>query len=226
MNGFFNNLKRTITLLTYNQTLVLNIPKQSLKGEKYIIPTIVNKLQGDKFIINYCEKDEGPITKLLPSLRNKKINDNDIIIVCDDDIVYKEDTFKLLEEGVKHSPDKIATMCFEIIMGYKGFAFIKKLLKGLLNIKIQKTCIRLDDTVIGWYVEKNKIEINLISNNDDNDDNYGFCNIYLTETDTHPKWEELNKDDRPPMIKDCLKDLLKPSILPSCFTTTHVENGE
>jgi mannosyltransferase OCH1-like enzyme len=49
---FLNNLKRNINLLSDNQTLILNLPKESLKSQKYILSDNVNKLQGDKFIIN------------------------------------------------------------------------------------------------------------------------------------------------------------------------------
>lgn len=201
---FLNNLKRTIGLLENNQILIINIPKVSLKGEQYIIPDVMNAIQGKNFIINHCEKDEGPISKLLPSLRNKEIKDDDIIIVCDDDIVYREDIFKLLEKSVLDTKNSFASMCTPGPEGFKGFAFIKKTLKPLLNVKIPESCQRIDDDVIKWYMNKNNMHNIVVSYKGNNDWN---CSMYKEETDTHPKWSELLTDDREPMIKKCLKDL-------------------
>lgn len=230
---FLNNLKRTIGLLENNQILIINIPKVSLKGEQYIIPDVMNAIQGKNFIINHCEKDEGPITKLLPSLRNKEIKDDDIIIVCDDDIVYREDIFKLLEKNVVDTKNSFASMCTSGPEGFKGFAFIKKTLKPLLNIKIPESCQRIDDDVIKWYMNKNNMHNIVVSYKGNND---WDCSMYKEETDTHPKWSELNTDDREPMTKKCLKDLnnIKEDYspgniygkLPNCFITEHVEEGE
>ena len=201
---FLNNLKRTIGLLENNQILIINIPKFSLKGEQYIIPDVMNAMQGKNFIIHHCEKDEGPITKLLPSLRNKEIKDDDIIIVCDDDIVYKEDVFKLLEKSVMDNRNDVSSMCYEFIQGFKGFAFVKKTLKPILNIKIPESCQRIDDDVIEWYIDKNNIHNIVVSYKGNND---WHCSMYTEETDTHPKWSELNTDDREQITKKCLKDL-------------------
>ncbi len=201
---FLNNLKRTIGLLENNQILIINMPKVSLKGEQYIIPDVMNAMQGKNFIIHHCEKDEGPITKLLPSLRNKEIKDDDIIIICDDDIVFREDVFKLLEKSVVDTKNSFASMCTPGPQGYKGFAFIKKTLKSLLNVKIPESCQRLDDDVIEWYMNKNNMHNIVVSYKGNND---WHCSMYKEETDTHPKWSELISDDREPMIKKCLKDL-------------------
>ena len=230
---FLNNLKRTIGLLENNQILIINIPKVSLKGEQYIIPDVMDAMQGKNFIIHYCEKDEGPITKLLPSLRNKEIKDDDIIVVCDDDIVFREDVFKLLEKSVVDTKNSFASMCTPGPQGYKGFAFIKKTLKPLLNVKIPESCQRIDDDVIEWYVNKNNIHNIVVSYKGIND---WHCSMYKEETDTHPKWDELKSDDREPMTKKCLKDLNNTKEdyspgniygkLPNCFITEHVEEGE
>jgi len=203
---FFNNLKRSLSILKNNQILILNIPDISLKGEKYIIPDNLKSLESTNFIINHCGKDEGPITKVLPSLRYDKIKDNDNIIVCDDDIVYKEKVFDFLEESVNKNPEKVSQMCSDNIFGFQSFAFKKKVLKDILDIKIPESCIRIDDDVINSYVTNRKISIVKVSyeNND-----IGFsCSFNQKDTDTHPNWKELNKeDDRPPMVKQCLNDI-------------------
>ena len=212
---FFTNLKRTLSLLADNQILILNVPQISLKGEKYIIPDNVNNLQGPRFIINKCGKDEGPITKLLPSLRNTKIKDDDILMVFDDDIVYRKNVFKLLENSVLDKNTYVTVMCNQNIEGFKGFAFFKKLLKGILNISIPKSCIRIDDDVINWYAKEKGIKIHIIPYKGDNN---SYCSMHKDRTGTHPTWDELNRDNRTPMIVKCIKDIAKAN------TTTTIEN--
>lgn len=201
---FYKNLKRTMSLKG-NFKIILNVPYISLKGEKYIIPDRVYKLKGDKFMINRC-KDEGPITKLLPTLRNPFIHDNSHIIVVDDDIVYKKNIFHLINTCIHKHPSKIVTMCHSFIEGFKGFGFVKKTLKGLLNIKIPKICIRIDDDVISTFVKHNKISIVALPY-----DGYthGFCSLKKNKTYTHPKWDELRFDNREPMQELCIKELNK-----------------
>jgi len=155
----YNNLQRTISLLSENQTLVINIPRISSKKILYNIPPKIKNLQGKKFIINNCEKDEGPITKILPTLRNSKIPDESIIIVCDDDIVYKKNTFNLLENSILKNPDCVSSMCNIAVCGFKTFGFTKKIVKPILNINIPTSCFRVDDDVMDWCFQKMKLKI-------------------------------------------------------------------
>ena len=89
---FENNLHRLLKIAGDSQ-VILNIPYKSLKGEEYYIPPSIKSLQGPNFLINRCEKDLGPITKLIPILELDNIPDNAIIMVCDDDIKYKKNSF-------------------------------------------------------------------------------------------------------------------------------------
>ena len=154
---FYKNLQRTLSL-PGNFVIILNIPYVSMKNVPYIIPDHIDKLQresGHKFIINRC-KDEGPITKLLPTLRNPVIPDNAPIIVVDDDIVYKEHIFSVLSTSIQKYPKKVSSMCNDNgpgIEGFKGFGFIKKTLEGLADIQIPTSCIRIDDDVINAYIK-------------------------------------------------------------------------
>ena len=84
----------------------------------------------------------------MPSLRNKNIPDDNPLIIIDDDITYKENIFNLLKNSIINNKDKISSMCYGDIEGYKGFGFIKKKLKGILNINIPNECIRIDDFII------------------------------------------------------------------------------
>lgn len=205
---WYNNLKRNMSFLKSNYAIIVNIPYYSLKGEKYIIPDNVIKLQKENYkqlILNRVYKDEGPITKLLPTLRHNKIKDSDIIIICDDDLYYKPNVFKLLEEGVNINPKKVNLMCNFGIMGYKGFSFKKKILKNILNFNYPKSCIKVDDEIIEYYITKNNIQLNYIPY--DNKTNW-FCSINKIETDKNrPKWYELGKDNRKGHTLACKNDL-------------------
>ena len=192
-----DNLRRNISNLSSNQVIVLNIPSVSLKGVRYVVPDSVKKLQGQNFVINYCGKDEGPITKLLPSLRNNMIANDSIIIVCDDDIVYKPKTFKFLEKSALENKDKVSLMGEHGgVRGFAGFSFVKNVLKPLASFKIPDGCVRIDDQMIQWYMDKNNVELMKITYEGDND---GFCGIDKEKTNTHPEWTSLKHDDRTPI---------------------------
>ena len=210
---WINNLKRNISLLNSRQTLVINIPYVSLKKKPYIIPSTLVDLQSENFIINRCV-DEGPITKLLPSLRNDMIRDEDVLIICDDDIVYIEDMFNILENAVHVTPLNISAMCHSIIEGFKGFACKKGLIKDILKLKIPKACQRIDDDVINFHARTNNITIDGIPYTNDTD---GSCS-WITDPnakDAHPEWPELRFDNRKPIIKKCINELNKPYTLPT-----------
>lgn len=200
-----DNLRRNISNLSSNQVIVLNIPSVSLKGVRYVVPDSVKKLQGQNFVINYCGKDEGPITKLLPSLRNNMIANDSIIIVCDDDIVYKPKTFKFLEKSALENKDKVSLMGEHGgVRGFAGFSFVKNVLKPLASFKIPDGCVRIDDQMIQWYMDKNNVELMKITYEGDND---GFCGIDKEKTNTHPEWTSLKHDDRTPIQKKCAEEL-------------------
>ena len=203
---FEKNLRNTINMLDKNQILIINIPYISSKGEKYVIPESIKNIQGEKFIINRPKKDEGPITKLLPTLRKDTVKDTDIIIIVDDDIVYRRNVFNLLVNSVDKNPDKISTMCNKNIEGFAGFGFKKKVLKGILNMNIPESCKRIDDDVIEYYAKKNKIRVVGVSYGKD----YSWkCSTEINPNGegAHPDWAELRNDDRTKIRKKCLKDL-------------------
>lgn len=81
-----------------NYEIHFNIP-YNLKhtGEAYIIPQWLKDLQGDKLKI-FRTEDYGPITKLYPTIE-RVYNENTIIIVADDDLVYHPE---MLIEQVKN----------------------------------------------------------------------------------------------------------------------------
>jgi hypothetical protein len=207
---WYNNLKRNMSFLDSNHSIIVNIPNVSLKGEKYIIPDKVINLQkenSEQLILNRVDKDEGPITKLLPTLRNNIIKDSDIIIICDDDLYYKPNVFKLLEQGVNSNPNEVSSMCNgEKYQGFIGTGFKKRLMKNILNFNYPKSCIKVDDEIIDFYIKINNINYNTILKNG----NEWYCSILPNETDKErPKWYELNKDNRLGHTLNCKTDLKK-----------------
>lgn len=62
----------------------INLPYYSNKGKRYVIPDWLERLTSIELI--RVNRDEGPATKLLPTLRTVKGNAR--IIVVDDDVIY------------------------------------------------------------------------------------------------------------------------------------------
>jgi hypothetical protein len=196
------NLIRTIGMAkNINATILLQVPKESLKGIKYLIPENVKSLQSPYFKISHCKKDEGPITKILPALRDGNIKPNDIIIVCDDDITYKKDTFDLLVKSVNNHSNAVSIMCNDNLEGFGGFAFQKHILQDLLRINIPHSCLRIDDDVISEYINMRNIKKVVAKSGK------WSCSMDQKEPDTHSKWEELNSDHRKPLVMKCLKEM-------------------
>jgi hypothetical protein len=203
---FRQNLVKNIAAASKNNfAIILNIPKISIKtGKPYFIPTNIKQLVSPFFIIHYTEKDEGPITKLLPTLRNPLVKSNDIIIVCDDDIVYKENVFEMIYLSVQKHPKSVSAMCNTKIEGFKTFGFTKKTLEPLLLMKIPKSCFRIDDDVIQFFIDTRRIPIVAVPYLSDTE---WDCSIHFEESEDHPRWEELKNDDRTPMQATCLNEL-------------------
>ena len=93
-NGFIKCL-RSLIAQDYpgKYEIHLNIPNVLKKtGEEYIIPQwLINLIDGEvggNKIKIFRTDDHGPLTKLLPTVRRTTIEDNPIIVVCDDDLVY------------------------------------------------------------------------------------------------------------------------------------------
>lgn len=81
--------------------VVLNVPLSLKNYTNTTIPNWVIDLQknnSDKFIILRDEIDYGPITNLLSPIKMINMDDDDIIIICDDDHMYHLD---MLEYHIK-----------------------------------------------------------------------------------------------------------------------------
>lgn len=81
--------------------LYLNIPYETRKGEKYVIPSdLLDDIPySERVIFNRC-KDYGSITKILPTLLEEQ-DPETIIISFDDDMIYDVNVVQSLYDGVK-----------------------------------------------------------------------------------------------------------------------------
>ena len=104
--------------------IVLNIP-YLYKNKKYVIPNWIKKHK--KIIINRC-KDKGPATKFLGSLN--LIPSNDLVFICDDDIVYSNNILKDMKKMFVSYNDDFIVLANKVKKKFKlnknfGFSGIK-----------------------------------------------------------------------------------------------------
>lgn len=205
---FYDNLKNTLNL-NGNYNVMLNIPKIYNNTEvPYILPKQMNDLN-DKYKnlhIFRPEKDYGPITKLYGSLINDDITDDTPLLVCDDDMHYLPKFVVTIYDKYLKDTSKIYTYCNNTIQGYKGFLVKKQLIKPMIKYEIPDSCFRIDDDFITKIANFLKLEV--VSVPYDEDKNV-YCSMNRDKTDTHPKWNELIKDNRAPLQKKCEKDFIE-----------------
>jgi len=199
-------LKNLVQMAGASHTILLQIPHISSKGEVYAIPTNIQDVQSSHFQIRRLDVDEGPITKVMPALRDPGIQDEDTIIVCDDDIIYRTRTFDLLRSSVDQFPMSVSCMCTANIAGFKAFAFRKGVLKGLVSLEIPSSCRRIDDDLLEWYAKHRNIPLVAVPYEGDAQ---WTCSMHREITDTHPTWDELGKEDgnRDVMRQGCFRAL-------------------
>lgn len=111
--GRFDTIRKPIESIL-SQTipldiLYLHIPQKTLKGDLYNIPNdFENSFQHikttTKLVLNRCNNDYGPITKLYPVLELEKDNDT-CIITFDDDIIVQPHLVSMYIEKVKMYPN-------------------------------------------------------------------------------------------------------------------------
>jgi hypothetical protein len=189
-------------------TLLLQVPVHTKKKQPYTVPLRISNMQNETFRVNRVPEDEGPITKILPALRDSDIGDDDTVIVCDDDIVYRRNVFQLLVNSVEKHPSAVSCMCHKRIEGFKGFAFRKRVLQDLVRIHRPSSCYRIDDDVLVEFARHRKIKTVAVPYNQDSTQDYGWtCSMHQKETDTHPPWLELGSDDRAPLVQQCVSEL-------------------
>ena len=203
---FYNNLKHLMDL-NGNYRVILNIPYHFKRNnEPYIIPDNVKDLEKDNLIINRIKEDYGPLTKLYGTLLNNNIPDHSAILICDDDLVYKENFVTNIYNEYKKDTNKIYTYCYNTIEGFQGYMIKKSIIKPILNFKKPESCFRIDDNFIQASIKKLNIEVIPVSYNGDT---LWTCSFDMNKSNTHPEWSELRSDHRPPMIQKCVNDFNK-----------------
>ena len=161
--------------------IILNVYDTSLRGKKLVVPEDFNNL--NNLIIKFWDKDYGPILKFI-SVFDKRINDNDIFIYCDDDIKYTKTWFNQLIKSIKNNSESISVvslnsglnifyrlrylkynMTNNFLRGYGGVGFYKKTIKKLDKDEIIQLLMMFndyklylsDDLVISYFINKYKI---------------------------------------------------------------------
>lgn len=131
--------------------IIINIPKKYDRFETSIT-NIPRFLGNDPMIkINLIENDYGPATKMLGAL-NLNIPDDTIVLVCDDDTIYKQGWASNLTHNIRKYRDHVFALNRKghrtpIIFGHDGWGFYR----GLINS---------DDILNSYY--KNKTNCNLV----------------------------------------------------------------
>ncbi len=93
----------------------INIPLKSSKGKKYVIPDWLKNCERVEIV--RVPEDLGPSTKLLPALLDEGPNTR--IIVIDDDVIYGEDTIKVLVDCFEEKDGHEAVTIFGTRVGEK-----------------------------------------------------------------------------------------------------------
>jgi hypothetical protein len=148
----------------------------------------------------------GPCTKLIGAINI--IPDNSIVIVLDDDIVMRNNFIKSLYDSYLLNVNKVSSHFttlsrnknYNEVAGYGGYIFN---INNLRNIKqfyntMPACCKKIDDNWISWCMHKLGIEVvNTIETN-------AWNNVLdIPQTDTHPEWYELCKqNDREKLIEE------------------------
>ena len=205
---FYNNLKHLMNL-NGSYTVVLNVPYHFKRNnEPYIIPENIQELEKDNLLINRVKEDYGPLTKLYGTLLNDNISDDACLLVCDDDLKYKENFVTQIYNEYNKDTTKIYTYCDHFITGYQGYMMKKSVIKPMLKFKRPDSCFRIDDNFIQISARKLQIPIQSVSYDLDNTWTCTF-DKYVHDYET-PNWDELKVDERGegrgPKIQKCWND--------------------
>lgn len=104
-----------VSLLTQSippTEIALNIPIKTRKGLSYTIPSFL--INQNRIKIYRVPVDEGPATKLLPTLRREK--PNTIIVVVDDDMIYPPNMIERLLEKFNYYKRRAAIATYGTLL--------------------------------------------------------------------------------------------------------------
>lgn len=152
------------------KTIYLNVPYIFKKtGERYIIPKWLTKYIETGEVTLIRSEDKGPATKFLGILEHN-IDPEHYIIVVDDDQIYNDKLLSNLVhklESLKKDSVVSSNIQFDgtngysgnLITGYAGFIFKRKLLNNISKFVWPKECYLVDDVWITEYFKYNGIEM-------------------------------------------------------------------
>lgn len=172
------NLKPILEKLQ-NQTIkpekiIVNIPPKFKRTNESYDYDVITKLEKDVPLVHFnkIEKDFGPISKVIGGLQY--IEDvNSIVIICDDDIFYKNDFAEKVINKLNNNKNKVVagfayrhTHHFEvnIVEGFNGYGFYRNIIdyNNLMNlynlIEPYTHCYKSDDFVFSYFLKNNNIE--------------------------------------------------------------------
>ena len=194
--------------------VVLNIPHIYRRtGEIYVIPSWIKTHR--HIIVNRCN-DVGPATKILGGLAI--IPQNALVVVCDDDIVYRK---TMIETLVRHCKVHgcIVSNSSQTVVGFAGYIVPRKKLNGMEQYMPPSECYTVDDIWLDW-VYRQKLNIPVVFLNMDVFETV----LNRVETDKHPQWFELCKHTpRSAMETACLRSIShnQPFIIPRHIFMTY-----
>lgn len=144
--------------------IVLNLSKEAYLLDDGIIelPQSIQDFEHQGIEINWVE-NTGPYRKLLPVLSNA--NDDDLIITCDDDVIYGKDWLKNLIESALANPNKIVCgrarkpvyNIFNKLQSYLRWPLVAENTSGLDLVPIG---------IAGVVYRKNLLDLDFIFNTD------------------------------------------------------------
>ena len=166
-------VKRVTTLLDalpQNYSLTMNIP-HVLKRDNSTYPSVPDELTNHPRILIHRVEDQGPITKVLPTLK-RLMGSSSIIVVIDDDIVYAPDYIRALTSNYKQDESSFvsANVSFpwhgiRVPEGFKGYAIPAQVVTPMLLHDLETfgtvpgtPCFTSDDFVIGMMLRKHGIK--------------------------------------------------------------------
>ena len=171
----FSSLEKTLNSLNNQkkkpEKIYLNIPKifKRFKNIEYDFNNLTKKFTN--LIVNKCNNDYGPGTKLLGSL--DQILKYDFVVLVDDDHIYKKQMLGIFFDLAETSDDKCYSFCVYNILdckvgqGADGFAIHTRYLNKIENffdkyVKDNEKLLLNDDLWISIYLNK-VLNVDIIS---------------------------------------------------------------
>lgn len=194
--------------------LIINL---SINQFKYVIP---DYLKNDNDVIINNTKINGPCAKLVGSI--DLIPNKSLVIIIDDDIIFKNNFIEELYEAHKKNPFSVVSNFVishkinnnEILdepNGFGGFAFLMRprieKIKNFYNT-MPSCAFKIDDTWFGWCFKK--IDMKIIKSKVRHP---WLIVLDQKNTDKHPSWYELNKNTNREKLTDDFIYLIRNNII-------------